>query len=211
MTGTFPQAWEEVALITIQKLAGTAYEYMAVIESLDISQGDYPFESVPSLAGGRIGKQSPEEDGEITIEFYPVDTGVADNGGLFQDFADGAVDSSQPLTTDTGTSNALRPGVFSAARQRNRYLFAVMWTDDTAVTAATSATSTTDSVALRFYAKECRMVSHKADFTDGILKLTVTFKYPAMNYSGSTKCWAWESTNEGNGSALPALTYATAL
>lgn len=37
-------------------------------------------------------------------------------------------------------------------------------------------------------------------------------KYPAMNYAGTTRACAWESTNDGDGAqALPALTYSTAL
>jgi len=205
MTGTFPQAWEETAIITIQKLAGTAYEFGALIETVDLPEGDYPGESVPNLAGGRIWKQSPQEDGEITIEFYAVGLDTTASQGLFQEFNGGTVDSSQPLSTDTSWGAGIQ-------RTRDRFMFAIMWTDDVAQTGANDATTTADATAIRFHAKECRIVSHKASFTDGILKMSVTFKYPALNQAGTTKCAMWESTNDGDGaSALPALTYSAAL
>jgi hypothetical protein len=205
MSGSFPSSWNETALVSIQKLAGTAYTYQTVVETIDISEPDYPGESISSIAGGRVWKQSPQEDGEVTLELYPTSIDVGSAYGLFQEFAGGTVDSSQPLATDT----AWAAGV---SRARDRFLVAIMWTDDAAQTAATGATTTADAVALRFYAKECRLISHKADFTDGILKITATFKFPAMNQAGTTRCYAWESTNDGDGSsALLALTYSAAL
>ena len=205
MAGTFPDAWEEVALVTIQEKGGSAYEFMAITETIDIAQGDYPGESIPTVAGGRIWKQSPEEDGEITLEMYPTDISVADNTGLFQQFNQGTADASQPLATDTAFVSSV---LDSGQRLRDRFIVAIMWTNDASQANAMAATTTADAVALRFYAKECRITSHKAEFTDGILKITVTFKFPAMNKAGTTKSWGWESTNDGDGAtALPALTY----
>ena len=205
MAGTFPDAWEEVALVTIQKKGATAYQYAAITETIDIAQGDYPGESVPNMAGGRIWKQSPEEDGEFTLEIYPINIdSAASNTGLMQEFNGGTMDTSQPLATDT----ALKASVFDASqKQRDRFIVAIMWTDDAGQSSAMDTTTTTNAVALRFYAKECRITSHKAEFTDGILKTTVTFKYPGMNKAGAIKSWAWESTNETEGTPLPALTY----
>ncbi len=205
MVGTFPQAWEETAIITIQKLGGTAYEFSAIVETLDLPEGDYPGESIPTIGGGRIWKQSAKEDGEITVEFYAVGLDTTASQGLFQEFNGGTWDTSVPMSTDTTE-------VAGVQRTRDRFMFAVMWTDDIAQTGANDATTTADATALRFYAKECRIVSHKAAFTDGILKVTATFKYPAMNYAGTTAAAAWESTNDGDGAqALPALTYSSAL
>ena len=209
MAGTFSQAWEEVALVTILKLADTAREFAAITETIDISEPDYPGESVNTLAGGRIWKQSPQEDGEITLEIYPTNLDTATNGnGLFQHFTGGTWDTSQPLASDI----AFPASIFGSDRQRDKFMVAIMWTNDAAQTSAGSATTTADAVALRFYAKECRLISHKSSFTDGILKTTATFKFPAMNTSGATKTHAWESTNDGDGAqALPALTYSAAL
>lgn len=198
MVGTFPQAWEETALITIQKLAGTAYEFHAIIETADLPEGDYPGESKPTVGGGRIWKQSPKEDGEFTLEFYPIQLDTTAGAGLFQEFNGGTWDTSVPMSTDTSWPAGIQ-------RTRDRFMVALMWTDDIAQTAANDATTTADATALRFYAKECRLVSHKASYTDGILKVTATFKYPAMNKAGDTKMFRWESTNDGDTNPLPVL------
>src|SRR3990167_8071464 len=197
----FPQAWEEVCLVTISKFADptdTTIEAAAMTESVDISQGNYPGESIPNIAGGRVWHQSPEEDGEITIEFYPTDISVASNTGLFQFFAGGDVSSSDPLATDVTWGSGVD-------RTRDRFRVAIMWTDDAAVTSAESATSSTDSVALRFAAMGCKLISHKSSFTDGVLKVSATFKFPAMNVDGDVKMWRWESTNDGDTSIMSAL------
>jgi len=203
MAGTFPDAWEEVAFVTISKFGAvtTAIEAAAMTETIDIAQGDYPGESVPNIAGGRVWKQSPEEDGEITLEFYPIDASLGpdeDNLGLFQAFAGGTWDTTEPIASDTTWTAGV-------SRVRDRFRVAIMWTDDSAVTSAEGATSVADSVALRFAAMGCRLTSHKAEFTDGILKVTATFKYPAMNKAGDTKMWRWESTNDGDTSIMAAL------
>jgi len=207
MTGTVPQAWQETCICTIQKLAGTAYEFSAIIDkdTLELPQGDYPGESKPNLAGGRIWIQHPQEDGEITFDVIAVGLDTTASQSLLQEFNGGTWDTSIPMSTDTSW-------VAGIQRPRDRFMFAFMWTDDVAQTGANDATTTADAVAMRFYAKEVRITSCKASFTDGYLKLSITAKYPAMNYSGTTMCSAWEFTNDGDGAqALPALTYATAL
>ena len=203
MAAAFPQAWEEVAFVTISKYDATdiTLECAAMTESIDIGQGDYPGESIPNLAGGRIWKQSPEEDGEITLEFYPTDASLAtgeDNLGLFQAFAGGTWSTTEPITSDI---------TWTAGTDRSRDVFriAICWTDDPACTSAMDAIDTDDTVALRFTAMGCRMISHKASFTDGILKVTATFKYPAMNEAGTVKMHRWDSTNDGDTSILVAL------
>lgn len=207
MAGTFPSAWQEVALITIKPHNGTAREFMAITETIDISEPDYPGESLMSLAGGRVWKQSPQEDGEVTLELYPVSIADADNGGLAQQFAGGTVDASQPLATDTTWAAGV-------SRARGGFLVAILWTDDAAASDAITQFGTSqggsDFVAKRFYCKDARFTSHKAAFTDGILKVTATFKFPAMNKAGTTRKYAWESSSTVNSTTVfPALTYTT--
>ncbi len=196
----FPDAWEEVALVEVQKFDATTplkWQCMAMTETIDISEPDYPGESIPNIAGGRVWKQSPQEDGEITLELYPIELDAADdanNNGLFQQFTGGTYDSSDPMTTDTTWAAGVQ-------RTRDRFAVSVLWTNDSSATIASAATSaSTDS--LRFAAIGCRFTSHKADFTDGILKITATFKFPAMNYAGTVKMCRWES---GDNTALVAL------
>ena len=198
---TFPDAWEETAIVTIQLKAGTAYQYAAITETVDISEPDYPTESINNLAGGRIVKQSSMEDGEITLEIYPIELPTnANNTGLFQFYVGGTADNSEPCITDT-------TWVAGVDRTRDKYIVAIMWTTDASQTSAMSATTATDKTALRFYAKECRITSHKTSFTDGIVKTTVTFKFPAFVKAGTTMSFAWESSDDTDTSPLPALTY----
>jgi len=209
MAGTYPEAWEEVALVAITKLAGTAYLFGAITETVDIGEPDYPGESIPNLAGGRIWKQSPQEDGEITLEIYPLHLDTTASVGLFQEFNGGTWDTSVPMATDTSWGVGIE-------RTRDRFMVVVMWTDDDTINTAAevldpTAATGTNKVALRFYAKECRITSHKSAFTDGILKTTVTFKFPAMNSAGDTKTHGWESANDVGTTPLSALTYSAAL
>src|SRR3990167_1149727 len=147
---TFPGTWSEHAIISILKAGGTVYEYGAIVETIDISEPTYPWESIPNIAGGRLEKQGPQEDGEVTIEFYPTSELVADNAGLAQEFVGGTVDSSEPVITDTSW-------VAGTGKRRDTFLVAVVWTDDGAMAAATAATAATDKTATRFYAKLCRI------------------------------------------------------
>ncbi|MAG76426.1 MAG: hypothetical protein CL811_06650 [Colwelliaceae bacterium] len=206
MAGTFPDSWTETALVSIMKKGGTKYEFAAITETIDISEPDYPGESLMMVGGARLFKQSPQEDGEITLELYPLELDTTAGQGLFQEFTGGTWDVAQPLITDTSWAEGIQ-------RPRDRFLVAIMWTDDTTQDSAIDidATGTANTVATRFYAKECRLISHKADFTDGILKVTATFKFPALDSAGTTKSHAWESSNDMlvSGSAdLVDLTYA---
>ena len=140
---------------------------------------------------------------------YPTDLLAADNTGLFQQWI-GIPNIVEPPTYDTSQPLATATSFIDTdTRRRDRFIVAVMWTDDTAQASAMAVTTATDKTAIRFYAKECRIVSHKSTF-DGILKVNITFKYPAFDAVASgtiTKSDAWESTNDTDTSPLPALTY----
>lgn len=213
MAGTFPQAWQEVAKIVITRLGGTSYEFNAVTDDLDLPEGDYPGESIPNLAGGRIWKQSPQEDGEVSMTIYGTNLDTTAAQGLIQEWTGisggGAYDTSQPLATDISWP-------VGVSRLRDRFMVVIMWTDDDTINTAAevldpSGATGTNKVAMRFYAKECRIIVHKASFTDKILKMNVTFKYPAMNKAGDTKTHGWESSNDVGAVPLSALTYSAGL
>ena len=171
---------------------------MAITETIDISEPDYPGESIPTVAGGRIWKQSPMEDGEITLEIYPIELDTTTGVGLAQHYVGGTWDTSEPLATfGTGASD-YKPGVFYP---RDKFRIAILWTNDPAATAAESTTAaSTDSY--RFWAMDCRIISHKTSFTDGIVKTTVTFKFAPTNKAGTTRNFAYDS---GDQTALVAL------
>ena len=202
----YPPAWQEVALITIKPHDGTAREFMAITETIDIGTPDYPGESIVSLAGGRLWKQGPQEDGELTLELYPVNASDVDNGGFEQSFVGGSYDTTVPILTDTTTT--LAAGVQFT---RRGFLVAILWTDDSAAVDANSVLSTDNAAARRFYAKNCRIISYKEDFTDKILKATVVFKFPPNTKDGLRRNFRWQSTLITNTTTdrLAAITYTT--
>ena len=202
--GNFPDAWEEVALITVLQAGGTARQFAGIVVDTNIDEPDYPGESIPNTAGGRIWNQMPQEDGEITLELYPISTDEADNTSFEQYFHGGTIDSSQPIATNKSFTAGI-------SKQRESYCFAILWTDDTAcISALGTGMATSGKVAKRFYAKLARIVSQKSKFNpkDG-LSHTVTFKFPPMNKAGTTKTFGWASTNDCS-TPIAVLTYSSA-
>lgn len=201
----FPQTWDELFLIGITRAGGSEVQIAAMVDptSLDLGEGEYPFESLPNAAGGRVGKQGPEEDGEISFDLIaPVELDATSAVGLFQQWigtsGGGAYDSSEPLAGDTSWPAGVN-------KVRDRFRIAVLFTNDAAATTASGATAaSTDG--LRFYANDCRFTSHKASFSDGYLKVTVTFKYPPVNKAGTTRSANWESGDQTAIAALASFT-----
>ena len=155
MAGTFPETWQDACLVTIQKKAGTAYQFAAVTDDITIGEPDYEIESRRNNAGGRTTIQKHWTDGELQLTVYSLNADTTLGQGLAQEFIGGTWDTSQPLSTDTAYPVA---GIMI---ERDRFIVAIMWTTDNAQTSAMAATTATDKVAYRFYAKECRIKSHK--------------------------------------------------
>ncbi len=202
----FPDAWEEVALVSVELLgSSTEVQFMATTETIDISEPDYPGEGIATTSGGRIWKQSPQEDGEITLELYPIELDTTSGVGLFQQFVGsdpdsaGTYDTSEPLTTAGHSGYSYNAGVMFP---REKFRVCILWTNDPAETIANADTAA-NTEALKFTAMGCRIVSHKTSFADGIVKTTATFKFPAMNKAGTLKMFRWDS---GDDTALVALT-----
>ena len=189
----FPAAWNNYFFLGIMKKQTTPveYEFGAIVDpsSLEISAGDNPFESIPNAAGGRVGKESPEEDGEISFDIWPVELDTATGVGLFQQFVGGTYDTVEPLSSVT---------VWTAGVARNRDLFkiAILWTNDTATNLTASGATTASTDSLRFYCIDARLVSMKESQGDGVKKATVTFKFPAYSKAGTRKNYGWESGDQ---------------
>ncbi len=226
--GQFPGSWSETAIVSIMLKGGSGgtddYQFASVTETIDISEPDFTGETFAKvLSGGRLWKETvhPADDGEITMELYPLKLNVADDGALFQHYGGqewGTTkqwDATEPLVmqSEAGAADSSTNFPDGIYVQRERFLVAIMWTQDTTQDSAIKmdGTGTGATVATRFYAKACRLVSMKSAFTDGILKQTVTFRFPAANKQGDTRNFNWESSNDmtQSGSAdLPDLTYA---
>jgi len=167
------EIFNEVALINLND--GTTDSNIApIITSIDISQGDKPVESVPTVSGGRILVFKPEEDTEISFEGVPV--GIGDKDATSQDGLD--------LFFHGGTSSAAAFSVTSSLT-RNIFTVTILFTDST----VTSATSTIVSgyYALRYNFANCYMTSCKPSFSvDGGLVSKYTFKCAPRNKAGTS-------------------------
>ncbi len=193
----FPETHGPYFFLSITKKGGSEIQLAPMVDltTLEIPEGDFPGEGLPNGAGGRVWKDSPQEDGEVTFEIWARELDATSAEGLFQQFH-GSSETAEPLTTGTAITA-------SVARTRDTFMLVVLWTNDpVAATAAGTTASATDS--LRFVGKECRMISHKPTTSDGVLKIPVTFKYPATNRAGSEKNAFWRS---GDQTALIADTY----
>ncbi len=190
MVGTYPEAWEETALVAIALSGGTFYQYAAATETIEVGEGDNPGESIPTVSGGNLWKQTRQEDGEITLEIYPINCDTALGQGLFQENYGGTWDTTaaKGLQCD---SDYPKVGIFFP---RSQFTVCILWTNDTTSTTAQGAVDENDATAIRFWARYCRITSHKSSFTDGILKTTITLKYPSIAKAGTDKSYGWEST-----------------
>lgn len=268
---TFPTAWQETALISIQLKSGYFLNFNALVDSMTIDEGEYGGEGIPTFAGGRIWKQTAHADGTATIEFYPVELDPADNTGLFQQWVglgpqtatiSGIDGDATTITVDTSAAHNLIANdtiritgtltyngtyiiaavtdsdtftitddahniaseatgtvtswdvyeplatktTFAAGidRSRDTFMVAILWNNHTAAPASAFAVTTASTDSLRWYAKNARIISHNSDYSDGILKVTMTIKYPQFTKAGTARNSAWES---GDQTALPALTF----
>jgi len=196
----FPDSWGKQFLLSVTKKGGSEIQLGSVVDptSLEINLGDVPGESMVNAGGGRIWKQDPEEDGEISFDMIgtvELDSTTA-AGGLFQAFVGGTWDTTEPLESDTAWPA-------SDDRTRDKFMVCVLQTNDTAaLTAGGTTAASTDSK--RFFAKACRLVSHKESWSDGTNKVSVTFKFAPYIKAGTTKTYAYQS---GDTTALVALSY----
>lgn len=167
------EAWNELALINLND-GTTDSSIHAITESIEITVGGKPMESIPTLSGGRLIKITPEEDTEITFEGYPI--GIGDKDATTQDgldlFFHGGSDSAAPFSV----SSSLTRTVFTVT---------IMWTDGTATSATNSVPS--GDYALRYNFANCYMINCKPTMsTTEPVKATWTFKCAPRNKAGTS-------------------------
>ena len=192
----FPDAWEEQYFISVTKASGSEIQFGPIVDptTLDFGIPEYPGEGLPNAAGGRIWKQSPQGDIEVTFDIYGIELDATTGVGLFQQFDGGTVVSSDPLASDNAW-------LASVDKTRDRFRVAVLFTNDPAAATAGGATAaSTDS--FRVFANNLRITSLKPTFSDGVWKQTVTFKGPVMTKAGTTRNYQFQS---GDQTALAAL------
>ncbi len=162
----FPDAWEEVAFVSISAQSGSDQEFATITETIDVDAGEKGGEGLPSISGGRIWKVSPETDSTITFEAYPLTVGKAPVQS--DEFARGV---SQMFHELRANWDANQPLSVSNTTQREKYRVALLWTNEPEYAGAstgvteTSLTDTTMSatwVASNLIGKTVQMTSGTA-------------------------------------------------
>jgi len=194
MTSQFDGAWSETALIGI-----TGHDddndmnFHAITETVDIDIGDKDFDTIATLSGGRLIKFTPQEPTTITLEAYPVEAGT-DSGTTGKGFFD-----------LMHTQDASEPQDIDVDRVRTQYRIAILWTNNTSITAANQLVGTAYA-GLRVVAADGYFTSVKPSYTDGILKFTVVYKVPPFDSSGSANV-VIQSTDIGGASITALVSY----
>ncbi len=215
MVALLPESWNNYFLFSLTRRGASAQsevQFAAIVDPTTLTiSGEKPAESVVNAAGGRIWKEDPDGDVEITFDILPIELSAATGIGLFQEYMEipGVTDpeaysTSEPLSTDTTGWDA---GVI---RTRDRFRIAILWTNDNAATAA-GGTTAASTGSLRFFANNCIFVNFEPNMRDSQLKATATFKCKPFSKAGTTKNWGWQS---GDSTALvttgPLASYTTA-
>lgn len=187
-------AWQEQALITIEKIDATLgqYEFSSLTETIDIDQGDKDIEGVPLVNGGRVVKYTPEGDTSVSLDMYvtgvnglaATPTGIAN---LFHGFAG-----------ETGSNTTVR----------DKFRVTILWTSDTTCTNASSTATAASTSSQRFAIANAYVTSYKTSFTDGIQKVSATFKIAPFNKTGTANILE-EQTDDTSLTALSAYTATT--
>ena len=164
-----PDQWTEIAYVAISDEDGNQYQFGAITDTIDIAWGARDIESIACVSSGRVTKFIPEEITEITLELFPV--------GISSD--------DSPPNGVQGWFMGLEPDATSGivAFTRQKFRITVLWTTVTGITDAAGAVTSGDS--LRFSFWNAYLTNASVDFTDDILKSTVTFKCPPYDRAAS--------------------------
>jgi len=189
-TGDGSNIVQEVALVSIQPIGGTAYQFAAIIDSMSFGGGEKQIEGVPVMNGGRLVKRTPMTDHEVSFTIYPTSTQFTSKD-MIQLFA---LPSASWVTTT--------PQDVSISRGSDRYQVCILWTDDATATTA-NGTTVASKLARRYVLKSARCVSYASSFADRHLTAEVSFKAPAFTPSG-TATLKIASNPHGSGSGLTA-------
>ena len=187
--------WSEKTLLTIQKKAGTAMSFEALIESVEEGGGEKGFDSMAMISGARRKKFNPQEDIEITLEGYAVEAGTpsGSTGNGFYDLMH-SQDTSEPQS-------------IAVDHTRDEYMIAVMATDNSSQADAVSVTTDGD-LAQRWVYKNGHITNVTASFSDKVWKFSITYKCPPYD-SSATANVTYESTDGTASATLPVVTYSS--
>jgi hypothetical protein len=169
--------WTETAFVEIADNSATSniIQFGTITDTIDIAIGSRDVEAIAMVSAGRVTKFTPEDITEITLELYPIGT-----SSVFTTATVGATGSNPNGVLSWFWGLSPNTKVSRNAFGRKKFRLSLLWTDTvTDVSAAVpvvSAQSTTVGSYLRLGFWNAYMTDAKMDFTDDILKQTVTFK-----------------------------------
>jgi len=186
-------AWMETCLIAISPIGGASdMKFHALTDSVKADMGEKDIEGLPLCSGGRITKFTPETYGTITFEGYCLQAGT------------------NATVTGTGFFDLMHvkdttvPIRITNSRTRTKYRVLILWTNDTTVTGAQQTTAANKS-ALRIGMAGGYFTKVDYDFTDGILKVTATYKCAAFDKDGSSQKMIESCAGATGADLLPAI------
>lgn len=182
------EQWTEIAFVEIADNATSPniVQFGTITDTIDISIGTRDIEAIALLSSGRVTKFTPEELTELTLEIYPIG-------------------ASSTYTTSTAGATSTSPnGILSwfwglapntkqgkNAFGRKYFRVSMMWTDtvtnlSTGVPTVSNAHTTVGNY-LRLGFWMAYLTDAKLDFTDDILKQTITFKCLPFDRTGASR------------------------
>lgn len=183
--------FSELALLTISRAGGSDIDYYVYVESFKESGGKKDFDSIPTISGGRLKKFTPQEDFEVTIEGYALEVGTnSGTSGLGWYDLMYTQDTSQPMS-------------ISVDRTRDNFRLSIMVTDNASQTSAADVTTSGDKAMRKTYSNG-HFTTIESDFSDKVMKFSITFKCPPFNSAGAANV-IYESTDGTSTKVLPAL------
>lgn len=198
--------FSEKALVSVTPDGKGELKFQTKLETMSFGGGEKKVKFIPTIAGGRLKSDEPQDDFEVTLELILLEAGTATwptagsakVGTGIHDVWDGVEDASQPLAVVLDQSK-------TAVR------LTILCTDDTTATSAEQLVNGASKKAIRFSYADGYLTSLEPSW-DGLLKTKAKFVFPAFDEDG-VACSFFESSDDtttASGAPLTILSNYTA-
>lgn len=171
ITANSPDIWDEVFLVSLEKMDGSEVQMAGIIEDLNFDLGDKPMEGIAIANGGRLRSHIPQDDEMITLKVYEVDAKLTGKG-LVQFF--------HPQIT----ADATDPILVLNTRTRAVHQVIVSWAENLSTYSTAGQISTADKAAYRLTAKNVEIVGYKPGNDDKKFSAEITLKWTPFGRDG---------------------------
>jgi len=169
-------AWQRHALISVDD-GTTAVDLHTKTSSINLEIGERSVDIIELLNMGQIMKYGPIGLTTVTIEGYVLEAGT---------IIAGATTGFWDIFADKPASDSSNPQQVSISNNVTRLRISILFTNDSGADQGSDAvTSGAGYKGLRFVMADCCCTSNSYDFTDGVMKTTLTFKGRAFDASAA--------------------------